>query len=354
MFTWADDGPIDGNAESSILRQRSALQILSAQLRSIALVSAVGVTVGACERSLAPGSGSNTPLPSPAPITTVPASALSGDALAALGPDGRFARAATQLPAPFPIMTSFEAESVTTAWWRVWGGAARLVIGDDRGAPVSLTLTLCGPAQYAESSVGPSPDTATIRFRIRWGPRWVVTLCDGAEQVAVVAVAAFASPLAGAGLIGPADTLVDVGIVFQGIPVGVRYPMNPEEAAARAAALTGRRIDSLPRLVLARPSFVQWLAMWSVSLDSAVSVRGLTTGRVRARQVLWYGLIPSARWLMTVADRTSESDYGPYLTGDTRRLPDGSLRVDSILLGRLPVPSFAQSEAVALVVPVPS
>ncbi|MBI2796687.1 MAG: hypothetical protein HYX65_08295 [Gemmatimonadetes bacterium] len=315
-----------------------------------------GVLMAAgCERSsVAPDlPADGTPLPSPAALTTVPAGAVTAAALAALGADGRFERTASAFPTPFPIMSAAQAETVAVRFLRVHGSAFNSDFSEDRGETVrSERLTSCGPALYGDSPLSPVPDSIIVNLRITMGPAWEVLLCDGGVQQVVVGVGAYATDLVGFDFNAPTGSagseLLNASLSWRGIPVGVRYPASAEEAAARVAAATGRKVVSVPRLVRGRIPLSKWWTLWSVDLDSAVTVRGLRSNVSRSRSTLMYGLLPAARWEMAVVDATHD-ELGPYVTTGEIRQPDGSQRTIPLTLGRLPAPSFLNAAPVVRV-----
>ena len=215
-------------------------------------------------------------------------------------------------------------------------------------------LSSCGPALYGESGLLSVPDSIIVTHRIHRGPYWEVLLCDGGVQQAVAAVGAYGTDLIGFDFSAPTGAagaeLLNASFSLHGIPIGVRYPASAEEAAARVAAATGRKVVSVPRLVRGRVPLAGWWTLWSVDLDSAVMVRGTRRNVSRSRSTLMYGLLPSARWEMTVVDATHE-ELGPYVTTGAVRNPDGSRRDIPMTLGRLPAPSFENAEPVVRVTP---
>ena len=294
-----------------------------------------------------------TPVPTPPAITTVAATVLEGQALAALGPDGRFASAAARFPTPFPTLSAAEAESVAVRFLRVWGESYQSDLSAERGAPISVSrLRACGAAIYAESGLAPVADSIIATLRIHWGPYWEVLLCDGEVQQVIFGIGAYATTLTGLDFStaygGPIAELLNASLSIRGIPVSVRFPSNAEEAAARVAAATGRKVSSIPRLVRARTPLSGWWAMWSVSLDSAVMVRGSQTGVARSRAELLFGLVPYLKWEMAVVDEIG-ADQGPYVTTGEVRQSDGSLRTIPLTLARLAAPSFSSVEPVTRV-----
>lgn len=324
-------------------------------IRTARAVLAVLLGSVGCDGNPTSPTGDNSPLPSPAIVPTVSASFLAGAALANLGLDGKFARTAVPLPAVYPSLTSHQAESLAVAYWQKYGGVLAPFRADERGGAInSSVLSLCATAVLAESSYEAAPDSSSLSFRAHWGPRWIMVLCDGSTEVVVVSVAAFATALVGS---ASHPWLLDDGglltamITTHGIPVGVRYPLSTEEAAYRVASATGHLVDSIPRLFVGRPPFSTWGTLWSVHLKDTVDVRGTSTGRLRARSWLWYGLLPARRWLMSVADDTSTSDVGPYAGFDAVLRPDGSSFEFPVVLARRAVPAFGVAEAVQVVQP---
>ena len=296
------------------------------------------------------------PLPSPSRITTVSPALLTGDALAALGPDGRFTRSVTPIPRPpYAMVSAADATTAANAFLRVWA------YGDwfyeaDRGGPIGWSrLAPCGPPQFAEYSVESPGDTIDSGTRTAWSPRWIVVFCDGATDELVVSLSAI-----GADLIHD-DTLplppggssvLSAAWSAHGIPVGVRYPRDAEEAATRVAMATGRRVDSIPRLVVAFPPFSPWWTLWNVSVEGApVQIVGDSTGRVRSRHALWYGMIPHFRWIHSLADPIASADEGPFNTDARRLLPGGAQQSVRLSFARVAAPAFGVSESVTVVPP---
>lgn len=317
----------------------------------VAWILAIGVA-SCIDFATGPAADPTSRLASPAAISVVPASMLTGDALAALGPAGRFTRSVPPLPTSSALLTADQADSALAGFWRMWGGGRAYFAAEQRGAPIRADrLTRCGRPQFAESSFEAPADTASLPLRVTWGPRWIMAFCDGDTVQIVVAVGALATSLAtynfDQATSGATSQLLSAAFASLGIPPGVRYPLDAEEAAVRAAQLTGRRVDSVPRLIIARPIWNPVWALWNVSLEQPVRVRGTTSGAEHMRQALWYGLIPMSRWHLTVADGTD--DGTSYVSNFLQRQADGTYLTFPTIFQRRQLPSFAAAEAVSVV-----
>ena len=333
-------------------RERGIRRLLTRTGRAIAATAFAAV---GCDLGPTVPVEDRSALPSPSGVSVVSADVLSGEALASLGPDGHFAQNALPLPVPYETLTRDEASAVVSAFLGIFAFGVVPQLERDRGAPIDgLALSQCAPAVYAESSFEAAPDSAEVAFRVLWGPHWIVVLCEGEHQVGVMAVSAFATALRGSG-VGQwsfdDSEYVNAAVLYRGLPVGVRYPLSAEEAAARIAALTGRRVDSVPRLFSAKPLYTPTWTLWSVHLESSVTVRGVDTGASRVREFLWFGLLPSKRWLMSAVDGTPLADVGPFASSYGVHRPDGSWQSVPIILGRRPVPAFYGAEAISVLQP---
>jgi hypothetical protein len=269
---------------------------------------------------------------------------LAGDARAALGPDGRFTAPAPPLPAPYPVLSQAEAESVLREYMRVLAPSLAGLLSEQRGAAVNVpALTPCGAAVYAESALDPVPDSVVFATRVFLGPFWMQSFCLRDTAAVLAGVGAYATPLAGARLdtlgSSEASALVSAAIQIEGLPVTVRAPMRAEEAAARVAGTTGARVTAVPRLVLPRPPLAQTQALWVVETDSAVPLRGEMSKLSRTRSTWLYGRYGRAS-RVTVWD-TLDPDLGPYAFVAMVTGADGTMRSAPVVLARRPLPSFS-------------
>ena len=320
---------------------------------SVALRFAPGIAVVLCGLSACdaarigptPSTSGNPPISSPAEIRTVDSSMLSGAALQALGPDGRFMVGASFFDPVLPTLTRAQAESAAAGFVGAFGATFQTIVSADRGEPISLSaLTSCGTALYADSPLAPPPDSLDLQYRIYYGPYWELYLCDGPVEKVAIAIGAYAVPLAttnfGADTGGASLGTIQVGFEYKGLPVGLRAPRHAEEAAARVALLSGRRVIAVPRLVLPLRPITATLPLWAVELDGPVTVRGTITGQLRTRSTLLYGSY-GLPYQLAVWD-SPDPDPGPVSFTGLVAQPNGTKKPYSFTLQRRPIPAFFQ------------
>ena len=297
-------------------------------------------------------SGTSSFVPSPPPITTVDSSALSGAALAAWQPDGRFHVDAPRLDPILPIMSGSQAERVLASYVKTWAVYFSQVYASDRGGPVNVAaLEPCGPALYAESTLQPPDDSLAMGLRAHNGSKWLQWYCRDTTVVLSTSVGAYATALTDSGRSLPVGQdyydVLSNAIWTEGVRISVRPPIHAEEAAARVHEATGRRIVTVPRLVLPRTPRSPAGALWLVELDSAVTVRGRVTGTTRSRRYFWYGAVPPT--LAVAVWDSLDSDPGPFSFTGQVVAPDGSRRTYPVTIGRQMIPSFGTNmEQIAL------
>lgn len=217
---------------------------------------------------------------------------LTGAAAAAVGSDGLFdleAPAETQ----YPILTQLEAERLALGFVKEYARSTLVRFETQHGGPIDLaSLRQCLRSLYAESPYVRVPD-ATPRYLVRaLGPQWVVTLCaaSGVPQLKV-AVAAYGTDIVIQGgrlAFGPERG----GEFFPStIPLGSISPISPERAVEIAAAISKRRISSVPRLMHRGSGFSGLGAVWQLRLESPAEFES-ETGEVISADVVYVGEHP--------------------------------------------------------------
>lgn len=246
---------------------------------------AMAVVVGAALGAAACGDRSMSTAPVPQVSRAEILQALTPEAAAAVGSDGR-------LPAPQPLETGRPQLAVATAESLAVAVARRNLPYDrerldrEHGGPIAYRWMIpCGRTAYAapafERLAGDDPATAAWPEQKAFGPWWLVTLCaPGGEPQLSVAVSAYATEL---------RVTADGSIEFPaiggndflplGIPRGRAADELPtaEAAAVLAAKLSGRRVAAAPELVAPyyREDAPQG-ARWRVRLDGPARI--LTAG----------------------------------------------------------------------------
>ena len=211
------------------------------------------------------------------------ASIVTSDVARNLTAAGEFVLPAAVKPASAPIISSERAADLAVSYLRTWGQFLETSWEFQRGGgdidlttlqPASRVFFAATPYQLLENVVHPAN-------RKSFGPYYLVTFTSSGEPVLSIAVSAYNTDL------GIDEKGMIVLPKYSGndfIPLGLHagrpWPMSPERAANIAAAATGARVASTPRLVLASKEWVPQAALWRITLDQPVAVRGKET-RVR-------------------------------------------------------------------------
>ena len=285
--------------------------------------------------------------PQDVPITTVGRSLLAGEALAALGPDGRFRAPAPPDPTPYPIMTAQQALFAVDSLVRYFGSTfAPSWAGDRGGVPVNLArLRVCSEPTYAESGIEVAPPLVADVFRAFWGPRWFVAYCDGSQEVVNITVAALAvekvaEPL---GILGE-----NLALTYQdrGLLPGVRMNRSLEEVATKAARAVGAKIVRVPRRMLADPPITPWVTQWEVEFDRPLTVVGRRSGRISTGTRFFWGSLVEESYAVSLA---VPFDPAPLDSTIIQFGYDTLARGIAVTLRRKPRSGFAELESVRVV-----
>ena len=212
--------------------------------------------------------------------------ALTGTALASLNSDGHFAGLTTSAP---DEINAGEAARFANAYAHQFAPLHFTYLQNTRGAAVDLKqLHACGRPLYAASAFDPLPSDIDVAYRRPYGAWWMVTLCAGDEPQVSLAVSAMATDM----------RIVDGNIRFPafhgneffaiGIPAGHygEFPMSPEVAAVRAAQLTGRRVQSVPELIIPGPTAgLPQEAKWQLVIEAPTQLHGEKTGDLETDKI---------------------------------------------------------------------
>lgn len=238
------------------------------------------------------------------------ASMLVGAARASFGGDGRFHPSAAEAQ-PAPAMSPNDAIATAAAFWAAFGQNLGVLVTRDRGGASirAGAVTPCGMAFLAASSLSPAAGSLSRPRALLLGAQWIVPLCDGNSTRAVLAIAADGTPLNPQTMRDASPTELNATVHIYGLPDGARPIVSAEEAATFAFTRTGLRVSSVPRLIRAEAPVSGWHALWSVELESAVTVTGARTGRARALNRVWVGANPADGFRLALLDSES-SDAG--------------------------------------------
>lgn len=308
------------------------------QFRGTFVCATAGLLAVACTDATAPRD---------LPILTVDRSLLAGEALAALGPDGRFVAPAPPDPTPYPIMTAQQALFAVDSFFRYFGPTlAPSWEGDRGGTPARWTsLRVCSEPSYAESGFEVAPSIVAEVFRAYWGPRWFIALCDGSEEVVNITIAALATEKVSEPLGIPGENL---SLTYQdrGLLPGVRMNRTPEEVATRAANATGARVVRVPRRLLGDPPTTPYVTQWEVEFDRPITVVGNRSGRVTTSNRFFWGSLVEEKYRVSLAARV---DPPPLDSTIVQFGYDTLARAIPVTLRRKPRSGFAELESVRVV-----
>ena len=215
------------------------------------------------------------------------------DAVAAtLSADGRFI-----LPAAVvnPVGQINEAQARAIAS-RYVSDVSQFRVGEwsaSHGATIDpTTLKPCDRALYAASPyaavTGPSVSEITIRT---FNAHWVVPMCGRSGNLQIVvsfsALATELTPNLGTTKIVP-WALADASSF--GVPAGVATDMySPEGATLFTFKKSGKRVSSIPELIMTPMPKAPALIRWRIDLENPVTVVGTVSQSVRQRGRLFVG-----------------------------------------------------------------
>ena len=240
---------------------------------------------------------------SPVPVypRDVTPAMVTGDALAALGTDGRFHVEAPATGAGQLSFADAKSQSLQFARYVTNNVNLRSVVEGGRGGywVDPHLMTICpDPSHYVHSQLGVIP-TDTIptevhdAFRQRFGPQWLISLCGSANEPQMVVQAAIDGN--SIRFVNGESAEEYAGVTAAWFPRGVplnwpdALPISRERAVRFVFETFGVRVSKIPQLlfrgdVLADGHY-EWFQIgsarhcnrWRVVLESEVTIRGNTT-----------------------------------------------------------------------------
>lgn len=282
--------------------------------RLVAALAAAALLV-ACDAPDGPTSGSSI-----APETL--RRYVTGAAVASLNAKGEFDLGVPEAPGGRPIITSEEAGRLALASVKSWGPSLRATWSEERGEVIDISNLTVGPRTvFARTPYGEFPNghhPAIVRVH---GPYYLVTLYSGAKPVLLTAVAAYnaGTKINNRGLIERPEHR-GMEFVSHALPIDTSEfrMISPEEAVETVGRATGARVVTTPELVRPPLPYSPASAMWKLTLDRDVSVKG--TGGVRRTRQLFVGPESDRRLMSAVPGngRTLRS-FGVAGSGQSHR-----------------------------------
>ena len=186
-----------------------------------------------------------------------------------------------------------EARRIATSYAHTFGRFVAFSWEAAHGAPVRYAaLAACGRAVYAGSAFKPLSIDLSDSARRTFGPHWIVVMCQpGDGPSVVITFSSLALELSNS-----RDSVRQAGYTktdfrSHGIPMGIagRTLFSPEGAAQYAHDLCGRRIASVPELVMAPMPSAPAAVRWRVGFELPVQVKGKTRSAPRLIQDTYVG-----------------------------------------------------------------
>lgn len=214
--------------------------------------------------------------------------ALTPAAAARLNESGHFA-----FEDPIPVggaswVTRVQARQLAWAFWRTFETDLRRYAAQDRGGSIAANLAICPRVYFVESGYGVFPVELVREYRRGYGASWIVGLCHGAEQQVAISVSVESTDIV-VDAEGRVNGILPGDFALVGVVPGVTVPTEPEYGAVFSSSRAHRRVDGVPRLTRNGNRASPFTAIWTYDLESAVSLRGTTSGVERSRLVVGIG-----------------------------------------------------------------
>ena len=217
---------------------------------------------------------------------------LAGDAARSLGADGKFVLP-DSLIHPRSELREEGAKRLATMYAHTFG---RFLVsswqGAHRGEINYASLQPCGRAIYARNAYSRLPDDVSVIAQRTFGPHWIVAMCDRGDQPAVVITfSSLATELEDSSDSVRIAGYSQTDFRSHGIPIGStgRLLFSPEGAAEEAHRLSGRRVTSVPDLVLTPMPDAPALVRWKVALEEPIQVKATTNTEPHPVRDLYVG-----------------------------------------------------------------
>lgn len=226
-----------------------------------------------------------------APRTThLSASYVSGEAAAALSPDGQFVLKGPMPGGDMPELSSDQSRKLAIAAVRSWGPPTLLRLQQYHGAEIDIgALSPCGRVYYETAAYEPLGTGVYRPVRVAYGPKWIVFFCgrSGDPEVSV-SIASYGTYLSVRGRFIISDGPAGPEFHLSGIPLGQEAPISPERAVQLVGDMSGRQVTEVPELVLPGLAVAQ-LGLWRLVLDAPVTTVERRTGSRWRDSVVYVG-----------------------------------------------------------------
>lgn len=231
----------------------------------------------------------------------------------ALGADGLFMLPEPVAPSTRPIITMERARLLAASYVLSFGPSLKRYWDAERGETIRLEgLQPDARVFHAMTPYGVFPEGYHSAFGRAVGPYHVVVMRSEGTRVLLVGVAAYSTEVE-IDAEGKIQRPVQRGneFVSQGIPrdtlrADLSWLVSPEEAVVRVGRLTGARVRAVPELAWPGISVHPLASLWKLSLDRAVRVRYVKSGRVAEVQHLYVGPEAGRKLMVPAAGQPTE------------------------------------------------
>lgn len=208
-----------------------------------------------------------------------------------LSPDGRFILPREVVEPPGELNEQ-QARAIASRFVRDLSSSLAGSWMTDHGSNIRVSaLAPCDRAVYAASPyasvTGANLSEVTVRT---FGAHWVVPMCTGTQAQVIVSFSSQAIELGTDVATKKALPWYRADIRSFGVPGTITGALfTPEGAAQRAYGVAGRRINSVPLLIMNPMPTSPQLVRWQVDLESPITVKGARSGTSRARSTVLVG-----------------------------------------------------------------
>jgi len=236
--------------------------------------------------------GCSDPSPMTEPRARITPAEVTPGLAATLTADGQFVLPISAVNPPGEINEE-QAKAIANRYVREVASSLAGSWEDDHGAAVRANeLASCARALYAGNPYATLRGTRVSEITVRtFGPHWVVPMCAGGQLQVVVSFSSQAteltSDLTSAKIPLPWER---ADIRSFGVPLGVAGSLfTPEGAAQRAFVAAGKRVASVPMLIMNPMPSSPVLVRWRMDLEAPVIVTGTHSSVSRARNAVLVG-----------------------------------------------------------------
>lgn len=256
---------------------------------------------------------------------------VTGAAAANLDEEGLFRYPAPAAPSTEPMISAERARELAVSFALSFGPVLERYWKQEHGQSFDFASLQADPrVLFQTTPYELFPEGFHDAFRRMFGPYYLVRLSSGGRPRMSVAVSAYNSNVA-IYPDGRLDLPVESGGEFfaHGLPVDssrrdVMAPLLPEAAVAYVYRRTGVRVSEVPELVRMEWKWGPLGGGWKLTLERAVRVRTVSSGRTAEVRQLYLGREGGRLLFIPTAEQPTKYTTGALVSGN----PDEWVTVD--------------------------